>query len=71
MLICNSVQALLLMSQYRSGTHDPDDAWYLGGTAVRAAIQLGLHSSTPREDFSPLDNEVKKRTWYTCIITDR
>lgn len=40
------------------------------GLAVRAAFQLGLHSRDLGKLFSPLEQEVRKRAWYGCIINE-
>ena len=66
-----TVQCLLLMAQYRQGTQRSDQAWNLHGSAVRAAIQLGLHSRTAALGLSPVEAEKRKRTWFGCMILDR
>ncbi|OCT54128.1 C6 transcription factor [Cladophialophora carrionii] len=66
-----TVQCLLLMAQYRQGTQRSDQAWNLHGLAVRAAIQLGLHSRTASAGLSPVEAEIRKRTWFGCMILDR
>ena len=66
-----TVQCLLLMAQYRQGTQRSDQAWNLHGLAVRAAIQLGLHSRTASSGLSPVEAEIRKRTWFGCMILDR
>ncbi|OAP60068.1 hypothetical protein AYL99_05070 [Fonsecaea erecta] len=65
------VQCLLLIAQYCQGTQRPDEAWHLHGLAVRAAIQLGLHSSHAYTELKPLECELRKRTWFGCVILDR
>lgn len=40
------------------------------GLAVRAAFQLGLHSRDLGKLFSPLEQEIRKRAWYGCIINE-
>jgi hypothetical protein len=66
-----TVQCLLLMAQYRQGTQRSDQAWNLHGLAVRAAIQLGLHSRSASSGLSPVEAEIRKRTWFGCMILDR
>lgn len=66
-----SVQCLLLMAQYRQGTQRSDQAWNLHGMAVRAGLQLGLHSQTASSTCSILEAEVRKRVWFACMILDR
>ncbi|OQU95315.1 Fungal specific transcription factor domain-containing protein [Cladophialophora immunda] len=65
------VQCLLLIAQYYQGTQKPDKAWHLHGLAVRAATQLGLHSPHAYVDMEPLECELRKRTWFGCVILDR
>lgn len=40
------------------------------GLAVRAAFQLGLHSRDLGKLFSPLEQEIRKRSWFGCIINE-
>lgn len=65
------VQCLLLMAQYRQGTQRADQAWNLHGLAVRAAIQLGLHSPSASVGLSAIETEIRKRTWFGCMMMDR
>ncbi|KIV85748.1 hypothetical protein PV11_01410 [Exophiala sideris] len=66
-----TVQCLLLMAQYRQGTQRSDQAWNLHGLAVRAALQLGLHSQAASAGYSALESEVRKRVWFACVVLDR
>lgn len=65
------MQYLLLMGQYLQGTQKSVEAWAVHGLAVKAAFQLGLHSSEASQAFSPLDREIRKRVWFACVILDR
>ncbi|KAJ5654894.1 C6 transcription factor [Penicillium lividum] len=65
------VQYLLLMGQYMQGTQKSVQAWTVHGLAVKAALQLGLHSKDASRVFSPQEQEIRKRTWYGCVILDR
>lgn len=65
------VQFLLLVGQYLQGTRQSLQTWTIHGLAVKAALQLGLHSSETLKGFPPLDREIRKRTWYGCILLDR
>lgn len=67
----NPVQAMLLLSQYLQGTHRSTTTWNVHGLAVKAAFQLGLHSTSYSKNYSTLDKEMRLRTWYGCIILDR
>ncbi|PKY03000.1 hypothetical protein P168DRAFT_311552 [Aspergillus campestris IBT 28561] len=65
------VQFLLLMGQYLQGTQKSVQAWTIHGLAVKAALQLGLHSRDASRAFSPVEQETRKRTWYGCVVLDR
>ena len=65
------VQFLLVMGQYLQGTQRSVETWTIHGLAVKAALQLGLHSPRVSGRFSPLAQEYRKRTWYGCVILDR
>ena len=65
------VQALLLISQFLQGTKGSVQTWSIHGLAVKAALQLGLQSEAFGQEFSPLEQEVRKRTWLGCVILDR
>jgi Fungal specific transcription factor domain len=71
MALTELVQYLLIMGQYLQGTQKSVETWTIHGLAVKAALQLGLHSTEASKHFSPLDQEIRKRTWYGCVILDR
>lgn len=66
-----TVQAMLLMSQYLQGTHRSVMTWNMHGIAVKAAFQLGLHSPTSLKAYSPHERETRNRTWFGCVMLDR
>ena len=41
------------------------------GRAVRAAYSMGLHSENSLRQFEPIEAELRKRTWYACVVIDR
>ena len=65
------VQYLLLASQYLQSTQKSSQTWTLHGLAVKGAFALGLHSYQASQRFGPLENEIRKRTWYGCVLLDR
>ncbi|TLS29315.1 hypothetical protein PpBr36_00003 [Pyricularia pennisetigena] len=65
------VQFLVLMSQYLQGTDRSTQTWSVHGLAVKAAYQLGLHSQNELRRYTPLEREIRARTWYGCVILDR
>ncbi|EFQ34336.1 fungal specific transcription factor domain-containing protein [Colletotrichum graminicola M1.001] len=66
-----SVQAMLLMSQYLQGSQRSVQTWSIHGLAVKAALELGFHSELALQRFEPLERETRIRTWYGCILLDR
>lgn len=66
-----SVQYLLVLGQYLQGTQRSIETWTVHGIAVKAAFQLGLHSANIAKRLSPLEQEIRKRTWFGCIVLDR
>lgn len=65
------VQMLLLASMHSQGTERSMETWTIHGLAVKAAYQLGLHSPDALRQYSPVEREVRKRVWFTCVILDR
>ncbi|EWY89828.1 hypothetical protein FOYG_07481 [Fusarium oxysporum NRRL 32931] len=65
-----TVQYLLLTSQYLQGTHKSVHTWTIHGLAVKAAMSIGLHSRDIASKFTPLQQEIRKRTWFGCILLD-
>jgi hypothetical protein len=59
------------MGQYLQGTQKSVQTWKMHGLAVRAAFQIGLHSSDLARVFPPIEQEIRKRTWFGCIMLDR
>ncbi|KAF4990011.1 hypothetical protein FDECE_14526 [Fusarium decemcellulare] len=66
-----TVQYLLLVSQYLQGTQKSVHTWMTHGLAVKAAMSIGLHSGKIASKFTPLEQEIRKRTWFGCILLDR
>ncbi|KAL2835446.1 fungal-specific transcription factor domain-containing protein [Aspergillus pseudoustus] len=65
------VQYLLLVTQYMQGTRSGSLTWTTHGLAVKVALQLGLHSAEASKRFSPVEREMRKRTWFGCLAIDR
>jgi hypothetical protein len=65
------VQYLLILGQYLQGTQKSVQAWTTHGLAISAAYQLGLHSPDANQGYSPLEREIRKRTWFGCVLLDR
>lgn len=65
------VQYLLLMSQYLQSTQKSVQTWTTHGLAVKAALSIGLHSRDAMSKFPPIEQEMRKRTWFGCVLLDR
>ncbi|CRG91267.1 hypothetical protein PISL3812_08315 [Talaromyces islandicus] len=65
------VQYLLILGQYLQGTQKSTQAWTTHSLAISAAYQLGIHSPSANLKYSPLEHEIRKRTWYGCVLLDR
>ncbi|KAL3446049.1 fungal-specific transcription factor domain-containing protein [Aspergillus insuetus] len=65
------VQYLLLVTQYMQGTRSSNQTWTTHGLAVKVALQLGLHSAETSKRFPPVEREMRKRTWFGCVVLDR
>lgn len=65
------VQYLLLVSQYLQGTQRSVQTWTAHGLAVKAALSIGLHSREAMARFAPVEQEMRKRTWFGCVLLDR
>lgn len=66
-----AVQFLLLTSQYLQGSQMSLQTWTTHGLAVKAALSIGLHAKNASTKFSPLEQEIRKRTWFGCVVLDR
>ncbi|CEL11170.1 hypothetical protein ASPCAL14275 [Aspergillus calidoustus] len=65
------VQYLLLVTQYMQGTRSSNQTWTTHGLAVKVALQLGLHSAETSKRLPPVEREMRKRTWFGCVVLDR
>lgn len=65
------MQYFLILGQYLQGTQKSVQAWNIHGLAITAAFQLGLHSPKANRSFAPLEREIRKRTWFGCVLLDR
>ncbi|KAF7560760.1 hypothetical protein G7046_g3380 [Stylonectria norvegica] len=69
--VATQVQYLLLVSQYKQGTKSSIQTWSTHGLAVKVALQLGLHSPEASNRFPAVEREIRKRTWFGCVVLDR
>lgn len=59
------------MSQYLQSTQKSVQTWTTHGLAVKAALSIGLHSRDAMSKFPPIEQEMRKRTWFGCVLLDR
>ncbi|KAJ5788180.1 hypothetical protein N7457_003170 [Penicillium paradoxum] len=64
------VQTLLLVSLLLQSTPYPVRCWNALGLACRAAQGLGLHETSTHTSNKPLEIEIRRRTWHSCVIMD-
>ncbi|OAA53254.1 Transcription factor [Cordyceps fumosorosea ARSEF 2679] len=64
------VQALLIVSLYLQSTAFPNRCWNSVGIACRLAQGVGLHIDDEDGKGGSLEAEVRRRTWYCCVILD-
>ena len=65
------VQALLLMGQYLHGSLELNNCWTVVGLAIRMAQGLGLHLEASNFSSDIIEQEIRKRVWWSCFIIDR
>lgn len=59
------------MTQYLQGSETSVQTWNVHGLAVKAAYQLGLHSTQALSRYDTLEREMRIRVWYACVFLDR
>ncbi|KAB5522897.1 fungal-specific transcription factor domain-containing protein [Coniochaeta sp. 2T2.1] len=65
-----TVQLLCLMIAYLHGSSQSAQLWTIHCLTVKAAVQMGLHSPNASKGLTLLEREMRKRTWFWCIIND-
>ncbi|KAJ6781282.1 hypothetical protein PWT90_05041 [Aphanocladium album] len=67
-----TVQYLLITSQYLQSTNSPHQTWMVVGLAVRTAQSLGLHlPETSAAKSSTTERELDRKLWHGCVLMDR
>ncbi|KAJ5234607.1 uncharacterized protein N7469_003775 [Penicillium citrinum] len=64
------VQTFLIISLLLQSTPYPNRCWNAIGLSCRVALGLGLHETATQQSISPLEQEVRHRTWHGCVIMD-
>ncbi|KAL3470510.1 fungal-specific transcription factor domain-containing protein [Aspergillus californicus] len=66
-----SVQALLMVTQYAEGNQGSVQTWSFLGSAIQTAFELGLYNDAQPERISPLEKEIGNRAWWMCFTLDK
>jgi hypothetical protein len=64
------VQALLVFARYLQTTNLPSRCWNVVGVAYRMAQSLNLSDDADHGEMSPLEVEMRRRVWHSCISLD-
>ncbi|KAL5478360.1 hypothetical protein ACEPAI_2544 [Sanghuangporus weigelae] len=73
----STCQALILMGYREIGIGAMAQSWLYIGMAVRMAQDLGMHRNSDNWTrdgeplFSPIEQQLRKRIWYSCVIMDK
>lgn len=65
-----NVQVLLLTSTYMHASIGPGSSWTILGVAIRALMDIGLHQERANVDFTPFDQEMRRRVFWAAFILD-
>lgn len=66
----NLVQLLCLLTCYLQCSTNSAQSWSFHVLAVKAAMQIGLHSLEATQNLPLLQRELCKRTWFWCVVND-
>ncbi|KIY71376.1 hypothetical protein CYLTODRAFT_418918 [Cylindrobasidium torrendii FP15055 ss-10] len=66
----HDVQFCCLFTYYALGTSAPQAIWTMVGLGTRYALELGMHRRHQGEKLT-LDDEIRKRTFWSLIFVDR
>ncbi|KAI5369975.1 hypothetical protein Slin15195_G008530 [Septoria linicola] len=62
------VQTLSLMANYLQKRNQPNSGYNYLGLALHMALSLGLHKEFKNWHITPLEMEVRRRTWWTLFV---
>ncbi|KAL5331330.1 hypothetical protein ACEPPN_000860 [Leptodophora sp. 'Broadleaf-Isolate-01'] len=66
-----SVQAVLAMAIFSSGTTDTKMTAVLSSTASRMIYMMGLHQENPENNFDPAEADERRRVFWIAYLIDR
>ncbi|KAL4984469.1 fungal-specific transcription factor domain-containing protein [Aspergillus falconensis] len=64
------VQTLLITALLLQSSPYPSRCWHSVGVACRVALGLGLHESDILASVTPLESDIRRRTWHGCVMMD-
>jgi hypothetical protein len=64
------VQTLLITGLLLQSSSYPSRCWHSVGVACRVALGLGLHESDILASVTPLESDIRRRTWHGCVMMD-
>lgn len=64
------VQTLLITALFLQSSPYPSRCWHSVGVACRVALGLGLHESDILATLTPLESDIRRRTWHGCVMMD-
>ncbi|KAL2797421.1 fungal-specific transcription factor domain-containing protein [Aspergillus keveii] len=64
------VQTLLITALLLQSSPYPSRCWHSVGVACRVALGLGLHESDILTSVTPLESDIRRRTWHGCVMMD-
>ncbi|KAJ6109899.1 hypothetical protein N7486_002134 [Penicillium sp. IBT 16267x] len=64
------VQTFLIIALLLQSTPYTDRCWNAIGLACRVGQGLGLHETTTQKSITPLEKEIRRRTWHGCVMMD-
>ncbi|KAE8249389.1 hypothetical protein A4X13_0g5233 [Tilletia indica] len=65
------VQCTALLALYMAANNCAARAWILCGTALRVAIDIGIHRAIMPLDMSVAELEMRRRVWFSVYSMDR
>ncbi|KAL1861657.1 hypothetical protein Daus18300_008773 [Diaporthe australafricana] len=64
------VQALLITALFFQSTTFAGPCWNSIGIACRLAQGAGLHTESGGARWSPIETEMRRRVWHSCVVLD-
>ncbi|PWN47701.1 hypothetical protein IE53DRAFT_390176 [Violaceomyces palustris] len=65
-----NVQVLLLTATFMHGSIGPGSSWTILGVAIRALQDIGLHQERALIDFTPFEQEIRRRVFWGAFVLD-